>query len=87
MPENPYSAAATRWALIVLGSLGFIGSAILAVGTLVKGSTDGCFSRVCISNRTWTAAQDPTQFWFYVVIWSAVAVLMGRMAWNAWRDG
>jgi hypothetical protein len=87
MPENPYSAAATRWTLIVLGLLGSILSGMWVVSVLIRGSTDGCFSRVCVQDRTWTAAHDPTQFWFYVLFWLVVAILMGRTAWKAWRDG
>jgi hypothetical protein len=87
MRENPYSVAAARWAMIALGIVGLSGAGILVITTLVKGSTSGCFTRNCISTRVWSAASDPTQFWFYVFFWSAAAILMGRMAWKAWRDG
>jgi len=85
MPKNPYSAAAVRWSLIVLGLLGAIGGSIVAGSALMKGSASGCFTVRCISTRTWTAAADPTQFWFYVLFWLVLAILMGRMGWKEWR--
>ena len=87
MPENPYSSTLARWAVVALGVIGVIGSGILAVGTLVKGSTSGCFARICISNRTWNVTHDPARFWFFALFWSVAAILMGRMAWKAWQDG
>lgn len=85
MTLNPHPTAALRWFKIVIGVVGVAVCVALVWRTLSAGATEGCFTRNCVSDKNWTAQDHPTQFWFYVLFWAAIAGIFGRMTWKAWR--
>jgi hypothetical protein len=83
---NPYAAKAQRWAVLTLTSAGCIVCSAVVAMTLVAGSASGCFGRRCVAQHVWTAELHPTQYWFYVIFWTAAALIMGSLAIKAWRE-
>lgn len=86
MANNPYSEAISRLFLIFLGAAGAALCAYVVWETFSAGATEGCFTRVCVSSKLWTAKDNPAQFWFYILFWSTVGGIFGRISWKVWRS-
>ena len=84
MQENPYSAAASRYSQIVLGAVGCGTSIALIIWSLSSGHVPEFTIRSI--GPGYFAASHPSQFWFTIVLFGAMALGLGWVAWRAYRQ-
>ena len=84
MKSNPYASAINRYFQIATGALGSVASLTIVVTSLVSRSTPGLTRRTAY--QSWTAAINPTQYWFSIGFWIIVSLVMARIAWKAYRE-
>ncbi|HVI57757.1 MAG TPA: hypothetical protein VM619_02635 [Luteimonas sp.] len=84
MPNNPYAEAVERWFSIVIGVLGSITCLLVVVLSFIRGTAPG-FGRRHVTAPIYTLADNPSQFWFGVLVYAAAAAIFGWIAWRAYR--
>lgn len=86
MPNNPYAAAASRIFGIVLYSIG----CLVCLGSVVRSLRCGAalaFDRgIPSAGTSYTAAANPSQFWFGIVAYALVGMALGWLAWRTYRS-
>ena len=87
MRQNPYALAAQRYFLIVLETVGFLLFGSLALQSLLAQAAPGIFSSERLFDVTYDAASNPSQFWFYVVVFTTLSALFAGLAWRSYRGG
>ena len=87
MRPNPYALAAQRFFLIVLETVGFLLFGSLALRSLLAQEAPGISRSERLFETTYDAASNPSQFWFYVVLFTALSALFAALAWRSYRGG
>jgi len=82
--ENPYSAAVSRYFQIALGAIGCGTGIVLVIRSLSSGHVPELGRRTI--GPGYFAASHPSQFWFTLVLFAAMAIFFGWIAWRAYRD-
>ncbi len=84
MPENPYSAVISRYFLIALGSIGSLTSIYLVAHCILSGHVPELGRRTI--GPGYFLADNPSQFWFTILLFSAMGVVFGAVAWRSYRS-
>jgi hypothetical protein len=84
MKDNPHTSALNRWFQLATGALGSAASLTIVITSLVSRRAPGLTRRTVY--QSWTAADNPTQYWFSIGFWIIVSLVMSRIAWKAYRE-
>jgi len=84
MQENPYSAAASRYFQIAMGTVGCGASIALIIWSLTSGHVPAVATRFI--GPDYFAASHPSQFWFSLMLLGAISLGLGWVAWRAYRQ-
>ena len=85
MRPNPYAIAARRYFLIALGVTGSLLFAWFALYSILAQSAPGMFRHELLFGVTYDAATSSSQFWFYVVLYTALSAICAAVAWRSYR--
>lgn len=86
MSNNPYTAGISRIFGIVVAGLGSLACLLAVMGSFLSGNALGFGRRAAALGSGYTAAADPSQFWFGILFYSLVGLALGWIAVRSYRS-